>query len=217
MKSRSLRAIGAQSTATATIRVEDIASHPAFRRLDAMAGIRIDLRYAGNNNFDGRVFYAGIDCAWLRGEAAAGLEAAVAWLVREHPALHLVVLDALRPQRVQEAIWREVAGTPAALYFAKPERGSIHSFGMAVDVTLADAEGHELDMGTGFDAMTLASHPALEAQQLAAGALAPEHIAARKILRGAMAAGGFHGIPTEWWHFDHGDRHAVRRNFPRVV
>jgi D-alanyl-D-alanine dipeptidase len=37
------------------------------------------------------------------------------------------------------------------------------------------------------------------------------------MLRGAMAAGGFHGIPTEWWHFDHGDRDAVRCDFPRVL
>jgi D-alanyl-D-alanine dipeptidase len=127
------------------------------------------------------------------------------------------VLDALRPQRVQEAIWRDVAGTPAARYFANPERGSIHSFGMAVDATLRDAEGRELDMGSGFDEMALASHPSLEAEQLAAGAITRAHIAARDMLRGAMAAGGFAGIPTEWWHFDHGDRDRVRRDFPRVL
>lgn len=207
----------AAMSAAPPIRVEDVASHPAFRRLADVAGIRVDLRYAGSNNFEGRVLYQGIDCAWLRREAAAGLETAVAWLAREHAALHLVVLDALRPQRVQEAIWRDVAGTPAALYFANPERGSVHSFGMAVDVTLGDAEGFELDMGSAYDAMTLASHPGLETQQLAAGAITPEHVAARALLRSAMAAGGFHGIPTEWWHFDHGDRHAVRRNFQRVI
>ena len=199
------------------IRVEEVPSHPAFRRLDDVAGIHVDLRYASSNNFEGRVLYEGIDCAWLRREAAAGLEDAVVWLAREHAALHLVVLDALRPQRVQEAIWRDVAGTPAALYFANPKRGSVHSFGMAVDVTIGDAEGHELDMGSAYDAMILASHPGLEAQQLATGAIAGEHVAAREILRSAMAAGGFRGIPTEWWHFDHGDRNAVRRNFPRVV
>ena len=200
-----------------TIRVEDIASHAAFRRLDSIAGIAFDLRYASSNNFDGRVLYAGIDCAWLRGEAAAGLEAAAAWLASALPGHVLVVLDALRPQRVQEAIWRDVAGTPAAHYFAEPGRGSIHSFGMAVDVTLRDAEGRELDMGSGFDEMTLASHPALEAEQLGAGAITRAHIAARELLRGAMAAGGFHGIPTEWWHFDHGDRDWVRRALPRVL
>jgi zinc D-Ala-D-Ala dipeptidase len=199
------------------VRVEDIASHPAFRRLDSVAGIEHDLRYATANNFDGRVLYEGIDCAWLRAEAAAGLEAAAAWLARTAPGHRLLILDALRPQRVQEAIWRDVAGTPAARYFANPERGSIHSFGMAVDVTLRDAQGRELDMGSGFDEMTLASHPSLEAEQRQAGAITGAHITARELLRGAMAAGGFAGIPTEWWHFDHGDRERVRRDFPRVM
>ena len=202
---------------TASIRVEDIASHPAFRRLDSIAGIEYDLRYASANNFDGRVLYDGIDCAWLRSEAAAGLEAAASWLARNAPGHRLLILDALRPQRVQETIWRDLAGTPAERYFAHPERGSIHSFGMAVDVTLRDKHGRELDMGSGFDEMTLASHPSLEVEQLQAGAITREHIAAREVLRGAMAGGGFHGIPTEWWHFDHGDRDRVRREFPRVT
>jgi D-alanyl-D-alanine dipeptidase len=199
------------------LRIEDVASNPSFCRLEAIAGIVFDLRYAGNNNFDGRVLYRGIDCAWLRVEAAAGLEAAAAWLGAQHPGLRLLVLDALRPQRVQEAIWRDVAGTPAALYFAPPERGSIHSFGLAVDVTLIDAQGRELDMGSGFDEMNPRSHPALEAEQLAASAITPAHVAARQTLRAAMAAGGFEGIPTEWWHFNHGDPQRIRREFERVV
>ena len=33
----------------------------------------------------------------------------------------------------------------------------------------------------------------------------------------AMAEGGFHGIATEWWHFDHGDREAVRQTLERVL
>ncbi len=199
-----------------TIRVEDIASQPAFRRLDSIAGIDIDLRYASTDNFDGRMLYVGIDCAWLRTEAAAGLEAVVSWLAAQHPGHRLRVLDALRPQRVQEAIWRDVHGTPAERYFADPARGSIHSFGMAVDVTLLDAEGRELDMGSGFDEMTLRSHPALEAEQLAAEAITLGHIAAREILRGAMASGDFTGIATEWWHFNRGDPATIRRDFPRV-
>jgi D-alanyl-D-alanine dipeptidase len=212
-----LLARAAMMSAAPTIRVEDIASHAAFRRLGSIAGIVQDLRYATTNNFDGRVLYEGIDCAWLRTEAAAGLEASAAWLARAQPGVRLVVLDALRPQRVQETIWRNVAGTPAEPYFANPARGSVHSFGMAVDVTLRDAAGHYIEMGSGFDEMTLASHPALEAGQLAAGLITREHIAARELLRGVMAAGGFHGILTEWWHFDHGDREQVRREYPRVV
>jgi zinc D-Ala-D-Ala dipeptidase len=198
------------------IRVEDIARHASFRRLASIASIAVDLRYATNNNFDGRVLYRGIDCAWLRAEAAAGLEASAAWLTARHPGLTLLVLDALRPQRVQEAIWRDVEGTDAERYFAHPARGSIHSFGMAVDVTLLDATGRELDMGSGFDEMSPRSHPALETEQLKAGAIGREHISARETLRAAMAAGGFAGIPTEWWHFNHGDPATVRREFSRV-
>jgi zinc D-Ala-D-Ala dipeptidase len=199
-----------------SLRIEDIATHPSFCRLDSIAGIVFDLRYAGTNNFDGRVLYRGIDCAWLRVEAANGLATSAAWLAAHHPGQRLLVLDALRPQRVQEAIWRDIQGTPAERYFADPARGSIHSYGMAVDVTLLDSQGRELDMGSGFDEMSVRSHPALEAEQLAAGTITREHIAARGVLRAAMHAGGFSGIPTEWWHFNHGDVAQVRREFARV-
>lgn len=198
------------------IRVEDIAGNPAFRRLETLQGVRFDLRYAGSNNFAGVNLYGRMDCAWLRAEAAAGLEAAAQWLAAQRPGWHLLVLDALRPQRVQEAIWKDVAGTPMEHYFANPHRGSIHSFGMAVDVTLLDTHGREANMGSGFDEMAETSHPALHAQHLASGALTPAHVRERQCLLDAMTHGDFHGIPTEWWHFDHGDRDAVRRTLPRI-
>jgi D-alanyl-D-alanine dipeptidase len=199
------------------MRIEDIAGDPAFRRLETLRGVPFDLRYAGTNNFANRVLYGGMDCAWLRAEAAAGLEAAAQWLAQRRPGWRILVLDALRPQRVQEAIWKDVVGTPMAHYFADPARGSIHSYGMAVDVTLLGPHGREADMGSGFDEMTLASHPALHAEHLASGLLTPAHVAERQCLADAMAHGGFHGIPTEWWHFDHGDRDRVRRELPRVA
>jgi len=198
--------------------IEQIALHPDFRRLDSLRGVDHDLRYAGSNNFAGRVLYEpAIDCAWLRREAAAGLEAAADWLAAHRPGHTIIVLDALRPQRVQAAIWADVVGTPMQLYFAEPVRGSIHSFGMAVDVTLLRPDGHEVDMGSGFDEMDEASHPEFHDRLLASGRLTAAHIEERRWLRDAMAQGGFSGIPTEWWHFDHGDRNRVRQVFPRVV
>jgi D-alanyl-D-alanine dipeptidase len=198
------------------IRCEDIATHPHFRPLAGVQGVRVDLRYAGTNNFAGRVLYRELDCAWLRREAAEGLEDAARWLQQCRPGHTLLVLDALRPQRVQEAIWADIAGTPAQAYFADPARGSIHSFGMAVDVTLLDPQGRECDMGSGFDEMSLRSHPTLHAEHLALGVLSAAQITERGWLHAAMVRGGFHGIPTEWWHFDHGDRDAVRRDLQRV-
>lgn len=196
---------------------EDIASHPDFRALTSITGIEVDLRYATPDNFVGRAVYGGLDCAWLRREAADALESAAAWLAAHRPGYTLRVLDALRPQRVQEVLWAELQGTPLTLYLAHPERGSIHSFGMAVDVTVLDPAGLEVDMGSGFDEMSLTSHTDHEAEHLARGLLSAAHLAERGWLRAAMRQAGFHAISTEWWHFDFGDRVAVRRDLPRVM
>jgi D-alanyl-D-alanine dipeptidase len=87
---------------------------------------------------------------------------------------------------------------------------------MAVDVTLLGPHGREADMGSGFDEMTPASHPALHAAHLASGLLSAAQVAEREWLHDAMAHGGFAGLPNEWWHFDHGDRNRVRRELSRV-
>ncbi len=196
---------------------EEIAAHPAFRPLLSLPGIAVDLRYATPDNFVGRNVYGGLDCAYLRQEAADALLVAADWLSRHQPGLSLVVLDALRPQRVQEALWKELEGTPLTRYLAHPARHSIHSFGMAVDVTLRDADGRELDMGTGFDEMTPASHPEFEAEQLALGGLTAPQLQHRGWLRAAMRHAGFQTISTEWWHFDFGDRDQVRQTLPLVL
>lgn len=187
-----------------------------LRHLSGIAGIAVDLRYATANNFVGRDLYSPHDCAWLHGDAADALERSVAWLARHHPGLTLLVLDALRPQRVQEQLWEALAGTGLQMYLADPQRGSIHSFGMAVDVTLVGADGRELDMGTGFDDLSERSWPALEGRLLAQGAITQEQVGRRQLLRDAMAAGGFVGIHSEWWHYDCGDRELVRRQYQRM-
>jgi D-alanyl-D-alanine dipeptidase len=201
----------------AAIPCESVADHPDFVHLSALKEIAVNIRYAGTNNFSGRCLYPNLDCAWLRRPAAMGLQRAARWLDVHRPGYRLLVLDALRPQRVQEAIWRQVQHTPMAAYFADPVRGSIHSFGMAVDVTLLDPQGRECDMGSGFDEMSELSHPALESQHLAMGRLSADHLRERGWLYAAMAAGGFQGITTEWWHFDQGDREQVRRELHRVA
>ena len=200
-----------------TLASEDIAGSPEFRHLDSIAGIDVDLRYATANNFVGRDLYSPHDCAWLHVEAAAALERAVAWLAVHAPGLRPLVLDALRPQRVQQQLWDALEGTDLRLYLADPARGSIHSYGMALDITLVDADGVELDMGTGFDDMTELSHPALEEGFVLAGRLTGHQLANRRLLRTAMLQAGFLGIKTEWWHFDCGDRDLVRATFRRVL
>jgi D-alanyl-D-alanine dipeptidase len=200
-----------------TMASEDIAASGQFRHLSTIAGIDVDLRYATTDNFVGRDLYSPHDCAWLHNDAALALESVVAYLAVRQPAYRVLVLDALRPQRVQQQLWDALAGTDLQMYLANPERGSIHSFGMALDLTIVDAAGAELDMGTGFDDLTERSHPALEDALLARGEITPAQIANRQLLRDVMGQAGFHGISTEWWHYDCGDRNVVRERYWRVV
>jgi D-alanyl-D-alanine dipeptidase len=198
------------------MRCEDIASHPDFRHLPTVPGLAVDLRYASLDNFVGRDLYGALDCAWLHHEAAAGLERAMGLLADEAPGHRLLVLDAVRPHRVQVQLWDHLEGTDLRQYVCDPAIGSIHSFGMAVDVTLIDPEGRELDMGSGYDEMDELSHPTLEAKHLASGALTPAQCRNRELLRSVLYRSGFQGISNEWWHFDMGDRQHVRRHYTRV-
>jgi D-alanyl-D-alanine dipeptidase len=200
-----------------TLSIESVPGHAEFRALSEVHGIRHDLRYATTGNFVGADMYSPFDCAWLHRDAAESLQGAAEALAKREAGLSLLILDALRPQRVQERMWKALEGTGLTDYLANPARGSIHSFGMAVDVTLVDASGRELDMGTGFDDLTERSHPALETPMLESGELREEQVRNRLVLREAMAAAGWQGIRTEWWHFDGGDRERIRAEYLRVL
>ena len=202
---------------THSLAIESIATCPDFRHLSTIAGIEVDLRYATPGNFVGRDLYSPFDCAWLHRDAAAALERIVAWLAVRRPGATVLILDALRPQRVQEQLWAALDGTDLRGYLAEPSRGSIHSFGMAVDITLQDEAGREFDMGTGFDDLTDRSQPMREQEMLARGDITQAQIGNRQLLRDAMAHAGFVGINSEWWHFDFGDRELVRKTYRRIL
>jgi D-alanyl-D-alanine dipeptidase len=200
-----------------TLPIESLAGHEHFRALGELAGVAVDLRYATAGNFVGADMYTPFDCAWLHRDAARMLERAVAALAARRKDVSLLVLDALRPQRVQERMWKALEGTPLTEYLAHPSRGSIHSFGMAVDVTIVDAARAELDMGTPFDDLSERSHPVLEQELLARGELTAAQVANRQLLRDAMGEAGWLGIRREWWHFDAGDRERIRASYLRIL
>lgn len=203
--------------AAAGLRCEEVPGHPDFVGLGDIAGVEVDLRYASPDNFFGKDLYAFLDCAWLHKDAADALSRAAAALQAARPEYRLLVLDAMRPQRVQQMLWDVLQGTPLRQYLADPACGSIHSFGMAVDVTLQNGEGQEVDMGSGFDEMSERSHPEFEAQLLLQGQLTRQQVANRQLLRSAMRTAGFIGIPHEWWHFDYGDPATVRAQYQRIL
>ncbi|MDN0084542.1 M15 family metallopeptidase [Crenobacter sp. SG2305] len=198
------------------IPLEALAGHDEYVTIRDIPHVRIDLRYASNNNFIGRDLYGHFDGGFLHRRAATQLAEAARRLQRYKPGWRLLVLDALRPGRVQRQLWAAVEGTPKEIYVANPDRGSIHSFGMAIDLTLEDENGVEQDMGTPFDDFTLLSHPAREKEMLANGKLSAQQHASRLLLRRCMTEAGFATIPTEWWHFDAADKVMIRATFRLV-
>lgn len=148
-----------------------------------------DIRYATTNNFTGRVLYSSAVCL-LRRPVAKKLDLIQKNL--EKKKLGLKIYDGYRPRYVQRIFWEII---PDTRYVADPNIGSKHNRGAAVDVTLVDENGNELEMPTPFDDFTEIAHTTYTHL--------PKHILAnRTLLHDAMKEQGFIPLPTEWWHFD---------------
>ncbi len=189
----------------------DLETHAALRR-----STRVDLKYAQPDNFMGADVYGPFKRAFLHREAAEKLERAAKVLKRLQPDWRFLVFDALRPRSIQRVLWDHVKGTEEERYVANPDRGSVHNFGFAIDLTLEDEFGQEVPMGSSFDAFVPLSQPKLEDQHLASGLLKREYYRHRLILREAMEVAGFIPLAHEWWHFDALPGDEVRRRFELI-
>ena len=167
---------------------------PLVSIAEATHDVLIDLIYASANNFTGQVIYEHPLC-FLHPQAEAGLRRAV--VAAREMGLKLKVLDAFRPQEAQEALW---AVAPLPGYVADPKKGSNHTRGVAIDLTLVGADGKELDMGTPVDTMTDASH------HFHAGHGAAVQINRARLLA-IMLEAGFVYYTQEWWHYQLPDAH----------
>lgn len=150
--------------------------------------VLIDLRYATPDNITGQPVYLR-QAAFLNEEAAEKLARAIE--LAAALGYRCRIFDAFRPTEAQWALWHH---TPDPNFLADPRRGSPHSRGAAVDLTLVDDTGRDLDMGTGFDAFTPLSHH---------GRLDVSPVAQRNraLLLGLMTAAGWDFYRNEWWHY----------------
>jgi D-alanyl-D-alanine dipeptidase len=148
----------------------------------------IALAYATADNITGVPVYRHAIC-YLHEEAAGLLDRAIA--LARPLGLRLKIFDALRPSEAQWKLWE---ARPDPEFLADPRRGSPHSRGAAVDVTLIDAGGAALDMGTGFDEFSVRSHHARIDVSVAAQRN-------RMLLLGLMTAAGWDFYGNEWWHY----------------
>ena len=160
-----------------------------IRLRDYSTDFMYDLRYATENNFvKARVY----DCAecYTRVKTARALIKANSDF--KNQGVHIKFFDCYRPNSVQYKMWKIV---PNPQYVANPVKGSIHNRGGAVDITLVDSTGKELEMGTDFDYFgKRAYHDNKELPKII--------LENRKLLKETMERYGFWSIRTEWWHYN---------------
>ena len=158
--------------------------------------VEISLAYATPDNITGQPVYRRADC-YLLGPAAETLQRAITQAAML--GLRLRLFDALRPTEAQWKLW---TFNPDPEFLADPRRGSPHSRGVAVDLTLTD-NGNELDMGTAFDAFTpLSHHGNLQ--------ISPDAQRNRLLLMGLMTGAGWDFYRNEWWHYQLFDARQYR-------
>lgn len=175
--------------------------------------ILVDLKYATTDNFTKVVLYDTLQNAYLHPLAAKKLAKAQKYLKELNPSLGLLVYDAARPLSVQKRMYKVVQGTPQASYVANPSRTGLHNYGMAVDLTICDAKGVALDMGTPFDFFGSAAAIRDEGGLVKRGILTNKQVENRKLLRKVMAYAGFAAIQGEWWHFNAVSLSEAKRSY----
>lgn len=158
---------------------------------DIDSTITTDVRYATKNNFTGKILYPS-DKVYVRNVVGKALSKAHNYLLDNYN-IGIKIFDGFRPLSVQKKMW-EIFPNPN--YVADPATGSRHNRGAAVDITLIDSTGTELDMGTEYDNFTERAHYAYPD-------LSDKVKYNRKLLRETMVKFGFDPIETEWWHFDY--------------
>lgn len=168
---------------------QGLADTTFVRLADFSADFVYDMRYATENNFLKAKVYPCAECYTRVKTAKALIEANREFMEK---GVKIKFFDCYRPNSVQYKMWEIV---PNPQYVADPVKGSIHNKGGAVDITLVDFEGNELDMGTDFDFFgKRAYHDNTD--------LPEEVLQNRKLLKETMEKYGFWSIRTEWWHYN---------------
>lgn len=180
----------------------------------------IDLRYSTTNNFLGRILYDSISSVYLQKEVAIRLVSCHQYLDSLHPGYHIKIFDAVRPLEVQRQMWEALDTVPVAergKFVSNPALGSVHNFGSAVDLTICDEKGDELDMGAGYDDFRPIAFPSREYQFLQSGELSMRQVENRRLLREVMRSQKFVNIPSEWWHFNAYSRITAESKYPALI
>jgi zinc D-Ala-D-Ala dipeptidase len=170
---------------------EELEAENGFVELITLdASILIDIKYATTDNFVKEKMYNCGRC-FLRPEVATAIVLAHKKLQKQ--GLGLKIFDAYRPRPFQQRLWDKV---PDDRYVTNPKKGSMHNRGAAVDLTIVDKNGKDVDMGTPFDFFGEKAYQTYTN-------LPKNVLDNRKLLRETLAEFGFKHIRTEWWHYSY--------------
>ena len=159
-----------------------------FVRLkDLSSDFVYELKYATPDNFLKQAVY---ECYLRKSTAEALVKANEAF---KQLGYRIKLFDCYRPLSVQKKMWKILPGTH---YVANPAKGSKHNRGAAVDLTLVDAQGKELNMGTPFDFFGKEAHHTYTEHP-------KEVLENRKQLKETLDKFNFKSIYSEWWHYEY--------------
>ncbi len=167
----------------------------------------VELKYATTDNFMGKVLYPSLKEAYLLPHMVERLKRVQSRLEELKPGYKLVIYDAARPLSIQREMFDRVKGTPQEQYVANPyiegSEGGFHNYGMAVDLSILDADNKPLDMGSTFDFFGEEAHTTKDKQLLEAGRISEEAYRNRQFLYTIMREQELYPLPNEWWHYQH--------------
>lgn len=205
-----------QRSSAVSFALAQLASDKNYADVSNFPNVHLSLRYASDNNFMKKNVYGEFHQCFLHQIAAEKFRKAARALQQQRPGWKFLVFDCLRPRSIQAKLFDVVKGTVQQHYVANPQTGSIHNYGFAIDLSLEDDHGHELDMGTGFDDFSPLSRPDHERESLAARKITKEQLEHRIILRKIMVQAGFVQLPIEWWHYDALPKENVKGHYKIV-
>jgi len=169
--------------------LESISDSTFVNLKDYSADFVYDMKYATTDNFINAKVYDCAEC-FLRLKTVKALLKANSKFIQK--GFRIKIFDCYRPLYIQKKMWK-IVSNPA--YVADPAKGSIHNRGGAVDITLVDSNGNELDMGTSFDFFGLeAAHDFKN--------LSDEVKKNRSLLKKIMKKSNFVPFNSEWWHYN---------------
>ena len=171
------------------------------------SSILVSLMYARDDNFMGRCLYDDLREAYLHKDAIGPLLKAQQILRAKHPDYRLIIFDAARPMHIQQQMWNAVKGTRQQNYVSNPAHGGgLHNYGLAVDISIVNAKGDTIPMGTKVDHLGREAHTDYTA-------ISSEALQNRRLLISIMREAGFRSLPSEWWHFNLVSRNVARMRY----